>query len=144
MANEDTPKLLNECHAGIKMAIEGFEEVVDKVENHNLRILLEESLKTHKTIEKQIQDNLNAIHDKGKEPNPIATAMSWLKTNMKIAMGEVDQEVADLMTDGCNMGIKSVARYLNQYPTASEEVKKIANTMIHVEEELMKDLRKYL
>ena len=36
------------------------------------------------------------------------------------------QTVADLMTDGCNMGVKSLSRYLNQYKAADEQSKNIA------------------
>ena len=34
--------------------------------------------------------------------------MSWMKTNMKLAMDTSDAAIADLMTDGCNMGVKSL------------------------------------
>jgi hypothetical protein len=44
--------------------------------------------------------------------------MSWMKTNMKLSMEDSDATIADLMTDGCNMGVKSLNRYLNQYKAA--------------------------
>lgn len=34
----------------------------------------------------------------------MAKSMSWIKTNMKLIMDELDETIADLMTDGCNMG----------------------------------------
>ena len=70
--------------------------------------------------------------------------MSWLKTNVKLAMHESDAVIADLMTDGCNMGVKSLSRYLNQYEAADERSKDIAKRLIHLEAQLSQDLRDYL
>ena len=70
--------------------------------------------------------------------------MSWVKTNAKLAMDESDHTIADLMTDGCNMGVKSLNRYLNQYRAADEKTKDIAKKLIRVEEKLTADMEKYL
>ena len=59
-------------------------------------------------------------------------------------MNDSDKTIADLITDGCNMGVKSLSRYLNQYKAASEKVKDIAKRLIHLEERLVVDLRAYL
>lgn len=144
MPNEDTIKLLRECNSGVKMAVESLDEVIPKVENHNLRHLLEKYLQEHKKLGDQTHTLLTQFHDEGKDPNPVAVAMSWFTTHVKLSMGEVDQKIADLMTDGCNMGIKSISRYLNQYPTALLEVQSLAKDIIKVEENFMHDLRKYL
>ena len=74
----------------------------------------------------------------------MASAMSGLKTDMKLAMNESDHTIADLMTDGCNMGVKSLSRYLNEYKAADEESKDIAKKLIHLEAQLASDLREYL
>jgi hypothetical protein len=70
--------------------------------------------------------------------------MSRMKTNMKLGMNDTDATVADLMTDGCNMGVKSLNRYLNQYEAADEVSKDIAKRLINLEEKLAVDIRQYL
>ncbi|MBO5032891.1 MAG: hypothetical protein J6D08_13575 [Lachnospiraceae bacterium] len=52
--------------------------------------------------------------------------------------------VADLITDGCNMGIKSLHQYLNEYQAADDKVKKLAGDVAKAEETLVTDLRQYL
>ena len=83
-------------------------------------------------------------HDDGKEPNAMAKGMSWMKTNVKLVMDESDNTIADLMTDGCNMGVKSLSRYLNQYATPDEVSKDIAKRLIKPEEQLATDMRQFL
>lgn len=144
MPNEDTIKLLKECDAGTKMGIDGIQEVIDKVEDKQLLSILEKYLKDHEKLEEKIQDKLNEFHDTEKEPNPIARAMSWIKINVKLIKGEHDHIVADLMTEGCNMGIKSISRYMNQYPAAMETIKSLCYDLVELEENFAKDLRKFL
>ena len=61
-----------------------------------------------------------------------------------MTMDNSDATAADLITDGCNMGVKSLYRYLNQYPAADDKVKDLCHKLIEIEEELRRDLRPYL
>ena len=79
-----------------------------------------------------------------KEPNVMAQGMSWIKTNKKLAMNTSDETIAELMTDGCNMGVKSLSRYLNQYKAADDRAKAITKKLISLETDLCSDLRVYL
>lgn len=140
----DTVKLLKECDAGTKMAVASIDEVIEKVQDEKLKGLLSESKEHHKELEKEISVQLRKHSAEEKEPNSIAKGMSWMKTNMKMGMDNSDETVADLITDGCNMGIKSLYKYLNQYKDADEEGKKLCNKLIDIEETLRQDLRNHL
>ena len=144
MVEQDTVKLLRECDAGVRMGIDSFEDVLGYVQAEALKQRLSACKKDHEALEKEIQALLQQYHDRGKEPNPMAKGMSWVKTNVKLAMDESDATIADLMTDGCNMGVKSLSKYLNQYKAAEEKTKDIAKRLIALEERLAVDLREYL
>lgn len=144
MSSSDTKKLLRECDAGTKMAVSSIDEVIEKVQNNNMKQLLQESKSHHEELEKEIDTLLSKYNAEEKEPNPIAKGMSWMKTNMKLGMDNSDATVADLITDGCVMGIKTLNRYLNQYQAADQDSKQICNKLISIEEQLCKDLRTYL
>lgn len=144
MIEQDTVKLLRECDAGAKMGIESIDEVIGYVRENKLRKYLMDCKKEHEKLSKEIDVMLAKCCDKGKEPNIIAKGMSSIKTNVKLVMSESDNSIADLMTDGCNMGVKSLSRYLNQYKAASEESKDIAKRLISLEEELAVDIRDFL
>ena len=144
MIHEDTIKLLRECNAGIKMGVSSIEEVLDNVESENLKSLLETSLSEHNRLGDETHKLLSEYQDEGKEPNIMAKGMSWMKTNVMLLVDEQDHTIADLITDGCNMGVKSLNRYLNQYEAAEEKVKDIAKKLITLEDNLAKDIRNYL
>lgn len=144
MTEPDTIKLLRECDAGIKMGTASIGEVLEKTTNEKLKKLLEICKEGHEKLKEEIQNKLEQCHDTGKDPNPMAQGMSWMKTNVKLAMDESDATIADLITDGCNMGVKSLSRYLNQYQAADEETKDIAKKLIKQEEELSIHMRSFL
>lgn len=144
MANSDTIKLLKECDAGSKMAVTSIDDVMDYVSDSKLKGLLEESKKHHEKLGNEIHEALNNAHADEKEPAMMARGMSWLKTNMKLAMDESDSVIAELMTDGCDMGVKSLYQYLNDYDDAEHEAKALCKRLIGIEEALRKDLREFL
>ncbi len=144
MIEQDTVKLLRECDAGIKMGIASIDDVLDHVKSKDFHKKLIECKKEHEQLQNEIQQLLDRYHDDGKDPNPIAKGMSWMKTNVKLEMEDSDATIADLMTDGCNMGVKSLNRYLNQYKAADEVSKDITKRLIHLEEQLAIDIRQFL
>ena len=144
MVEQDTIKLLRECDAGIKMGVSSIDDVLDYVHSSQFRQCLSECKEKHEILKDELQTLLDDYQDDGKEPNPMAKGMSWIKTNMKLAMDASDQTIASLMVDGCNMGVKSLNKYLNEYKAASEKAKDIAKHLINLEEKLAVDIRRYL
>ena len=144
MIEQDTVRLLRECDSGAKMGISSIGDVVENVKSEKLLGLLSECKSEHEQISEKIESELEKYKDEGKDPNPIIKGMSWIKTNVKIAMHESDSTVADLMTDGCNMGVKSLSKYLNQYKAADEASKDIAKRLIAAEESLAVNIREFL
>ena len=140
----DTIRLLRECDAGIKMGVEAIQEVEQYSSDPELRQFLKSNMAEHVKLQSELQELLDQYHDDGKDPNAMAKGMSWLKTNIKLAVDESDKTIADLITDGCNMCVKSLNRYLNQYEAADEKSKDIAKRVISLEETLAKDIRKFL
>jgi len=144
MIEQDTIKLLRECDAGIKMGVSSIDDVLDYVAAADLKELLQKCKAEHEKLARETEEALARFHDDGKEPNPMAKGMSWMKTNMKISLNDSDETIADLMTDGCNMGVKSLNKYLNKYAAADEFSKDITKRLINLEAQLTVDMRKFL
>lgn len=144
MIEQDTIRLLRECDAGVKMGVSAIDEVIDQVCSEKFRQCLAECRNKHESLKSEIRALLAQYGDCGKEPDPIAKGMSWIKVNVKMGMDDSDKTIADLMTDGCNMGVKSLNMYLNKYKAADEISKDIAKRLINLEEQLAVDIRSFL
>ena len=144
MIEKDTVRLLRECDAGVKMGTKSIDDVLGYVGDKKLKKLLTDCKQEHNKLQDEILSALDRFGDGGKDPNPMAAGMSWIKTNIKLMMDESDATIADLMTDGCNMGVKSLNTYLNEFEAADEHAKDITKRLINLEEKLTVDIREYL
>ena len=144
MDRQDTIRLLRECDAGVKMGISSIDDVLDKVSNRRMKEQLTACRSDHDALNGEIRQELDAYGDEGKDPNPMAKSMSWIKTNVEMILDSSDNTIADLMIGGCDMGVKSLSRYLNQYKAADSRSKALAKKLIVLEEQLSKDMRDYL
>ena len=144
MINEDTIYLLRECNAGTQMAVYSIGEILENVKDQKLREILISSKNHHEQLGNELHILLQKYGDTTKDPGVIAKGMSWMKVGVKMGLDDSDKTVADLMTDGCNMGVKSLNRYLNQYAAADEKAKTVAKKLIRLEEKLTQSAGAYL
>ena len=125
----DTINLLKECDSGIKMGIEAIDEVIEHVQDQEFKSKLINYKDDYNFLQNELQEMLHNLEKEGKDPNPVAKFMSKMKTSLKLAFNENDATIADLMTEGCNMGIKSINKYLNDFKGASDDAKEIAKKL---------------
>ena len=144
MIEQDTIRLLRECDAGAKMGMDALTDVVDRVQDGKLKSLLSASRDSHEKLSGEIQQKLRDYDDEGKAPSPMLSGMAWLKTHAELILDGSDQTIADLMTDGGNMGVKSLSKYLNKYKAADEDSKSLAKRLIGMEETMVRQIRPYL
>ena len=144
MIEQDTVRLLRECDAGAKMGISSIEDVLGHVRSDKLKTMLTDCKREHEKLSSEIEERLRDYQDEGKEPPAIASVMSEMMTNFKLAVNESDETITGLMTDGCDMGVKSLSRYLNQYKAADEVSKDIAKRLIQQEADLAVSIRPFL
>lgn len=144
MPNNDTIKLLKECSAGTEMAIASIDEVIEHAKATELHTVLKQYLTKHQELRDEIHQKLDTYRDKEKSPNPIAKAMSWSKIKLNLLMDSSSKEIATLMREGCSMGIKSIQKYLEQYPASSSDVKQIANRLIAIERDFHDEMDKFM
>lgn len=142
--NSHTVELLKECDSGTKTAVNSIKEVMDNINSQSLRELLTNSLSYHEELGNEIHEMLSESGEEGKEPNPMAKMMSWLKINIKMLEKPEDKNIAHLMFDGCSMGVKQLSEYLNKYSQADDKSQRLAKKLIDCEEKLASQLKEYL
>ena len=143
MTNEDTFSLLKECDAGVKMATDSLDDVRDYAKTPEMRALLNTSRQQHEWIGREVQDMLLKCGGKEKEPHPVARKMASMKTNAKLTVNNSEQNVAELIADGCDMGVKSLNGYLEQYKGAEVPARALCRTLVAVEQQLGTEIRQF-
>jgi len=144
MNQQDTIQLLNQCHAGAQMAVSSLNDVLPSVEDPDLRSRLYASLEDHNRLAGQAVSQLQQLHQPEKTASTMARSMSWLKTNIRLAVSPGDHSVADLVTDGCNMGVKTLRKSCNRFTGAGQAAKDLAADLMAKEAGLVQALEPYL
>lgn len=142
--NEDTINLLKECNSGCKSGTNSMEQVLPYIKDEKLKSIIHEYNDKHIKIGDECHQLLNEYHKEEKDPKVSAKVFSWISTEMKLMMNDNTHEIADIMIDGCNMGIKSVSEYINKYKTATKESVDLAKKLVKTEQEFMNELLGYL
>ena len=140
----DTIKLLRECNAGIKMGEDAIKQVLPHARNDELKHTLQVCKNTHAALGDETHALLLQHNADTKDAHPMARAMSSMKIYATMMAKESDSRIADLMTDGCDMGIKSLTKYLNKYKNANDDAKNITKRLIASEEYLESKMRQFL
>jgi hypothetical protein len=140
----DTIKLLRECNAGIKMGEDAIKQVLPHARNDELKHTLQVCKNTHASLGDETHALLLSHGADTKDPHPVARRMSSMKICASLMAKGSDSQIANLMTDGCDMGIKSLTKYLNRYKNADDEAKNIAKRLIASEEYLESKMRPFL
>lgn len=144
MQKQDTCQLLKECNSGIKMAVDAIREVLPNVKNEELKNKLTACEKEHKKLGEETHSLLMENNARDEEPGMMAKGMSWIKTNLTMSVNPGDDTIANLISTGCDMGVRTLNKYLNDCQNASAQAKALVKKVIKLEEDLSVDMRAYL
>lgn len=142
--DRQTVKLLKECNAGCKMAINSMERLKDFLMNADLEQTLTASKEQHKKLEEESSKLLADMGECGQQPDKLAAAFSWITTEVKLMVKDDSTQIAKILMNGCNMGIQSISECMNQCPDASHDSIAVAKKLVKCEEKLMENLKQYL
>ena len=144
MNNCDTISLLKACNQGCKYATNSMENLYPYIKDNMFRKLIDDYNGKHIKIGDECHTQLNEHNADEKDPKTMATVFSKMSVDMKMLADSSTEKIAELMLDGCNMGIKSVGKCMNRYTDASVTSRGLAQKLIDVEYEFMNDLMPYL
>lgn len=142
--DKETICLLKEINAGCKSATNSMEQVISHVQDDKLKNLIHTFNSSHVEIGDECHKLLNNYGADEKDPNKLSSTMAHMGVEMKLMIGDDSAKIAGILMDGCNMGIQSLAKYINQYPCASKQSIDLANKLIKEEEHFMMSLKEYL
>ncbi len=142
--NEDTINLLKECNSGCKSATSSMEQVLSYVKNEKLSALIKKYDEKHIKAGDECHELLNRMNEDEKDPSKVAMFFAEIGTDMKLMLESSAHKAADMLIDGCTMGIKSLSKYLNKYCNADEKAISLTKKLIKIEQDFMEELLQFL
>lgn len=140
----DSVCLLKECDSGCKMATDCMEQIEPYVKDEKLMKLLKKYNAEHIRLGEECHKLLHEAGEPDKDPHPVAKMFSWLTSEVKLQINSDEKQIASILTDGCNMGIKSLNEKKNKYKSAKPEAVDLCNRLLKAEERMVDDMACYL
>ena len=142
----DTVGLLQSCHRGTITAVNSLEQVMDHVQNREMEERLQKTLTRHKALGEDVGIRLKELDRPPQDPNPMAKAMVWFTTEMRLMASSDDRDhaIATMVINGCNTGIQELSADINRFQDAAGDTQDLAAALVKEEQRLMDDLRLYL
>ena len=146
--NGDTMKeninALDEIHKGACMGMDAIHFIQDKVQDESLKELLDSQYESYEKISKEIEDIYPKYNDdKPHETSSMNKIMTFYGIEMKTFNDKSNSKIAELLIQGTNMGIIEGRKVLNNKEIA-DEVNKIIDKYVNMQEKYLENLKKYL
>ena len=141
--NEDI-NALDEIHKGACMGMDAINDILDKVEDAELKKELEDDYNDYKDIAKRIE-KIYPNYNEGKphSTNSMNKMMTDMMLNMKTMNDTSNSKIAEILLQGVNMGIIEGRKILNK-KNLNEEVNEIVESYVTMQERSVNILKDYL
>lgn len=137
--------ILDEVNKGTSMGMNAISYVSEKAIDNNFKNILNEQYSKYNNISNQVNSLYSNYSTKNPhEINSMEKLMAWSGVKMKTITDNTTSKLAELLMKGTNMGIIEGRRLLNQNNNAAEDVKKILNDFVVMQEDSVENLKKYL
>lgn len=141
---KNTERLLQETNYGCKLALMNMKHIIDEAEDCDLMKIILQAIEEHEKLEEKTESALNESGYEQKAVSAMMHAFSDVTTELKMLWRDDTAKIAEMLVDGCNMGIKNISQTLNQCEDASKEAKALAEELIHTEDRFLRKLQPFL
>lgn len=139
--DENEMNVLDELNKGACMGMDAIHFVLDKVEDEQLKQVLNNQYKKYEDISNQICELYPKYSDKEPhETNAVNKVLTWYGVEMKTLMDNSSSKIAELLLQGTNMGIIEGRKILNNKELDSK-VHKIAQEYVDMQEDAVEKLK---
>ena len=144
MDDKNEINVLDELNKGACMGRDAIHFIMDKVKDKSLKKELDIQYNKYK----EISDKICELYPEYSEKEPHKTnamnkAMTWWGIEMRTMMDDSSSKLAELLLQGTNMGIIEGRKLLNHKDT-DEEVNKLIEQYVSMQEDAVENLKKFL
>ena len=141
---QQTKEILKECSQGCKMALNSIEQISEYVKDTKLKNVFKEYRDKYRKMEDESIQLSGGCVQQETTSDKMAEAFSWMTAEVKLRLKDDNTQIAKMMMDGGNMGVKSIAEKLNQCPDASRESISLAKKFEKCNEKLVEEMKQFI
>lgn len=138
--------VLDEINKGATMGMDAINYVLDKVEDTNLKKVLDGEYNKYRDISNRVNEIYNnyTVEKEPHKTNTMNKMMTWYGVQMKTMNDQSNSKIAELLMQGTNMGIIEGRKLLNNNENLPKDIDTVLNDFVVMQEDSVETLKKYL
>lgn len=144
MSTKDNIDILNSIYKNSRMAADCIDRVAGKCRDDELRDYIGKQRVHYDNSCKKVKQQIIDMGGKVDYPAKTDRVMAGMGITAKTMMDDSRSNIAKLMYDGTNMGIKDIAKTVNHASQADEETVSEAKQLLSAEERYADGLKRFL
>ena len=141
---ENEIEILKEINQNSKMGMDSLSTVLKKVEDSNVKELLNTQHDEYQNIYDRTQELLIKHNASMEDTPPMQKAMSWMGIQLNTLTDSSNSKLSELLIQGNDMGVVKGTKLLNNYSFMNNEIKNILSDFVRLQEKNIDDLKEYL
>lgn len=137
-------ELLNEVYKGCQMGVDSIGEILPKIADSDMITILNEHRSKLMELQKKVVTLASEQNDSIEKPGMVSQLMLKGETKMNIMMDESNSHFAEMLIQGSTMGVTGITRLLRKSENYNAEVKKLAESLVRLEEHQIEKMKQYL
>lgn len=137
-------ELLNYIHQNCEMGKDTINQLLNITKDETFIEELRRELEEYSRI---FDSCNNLIKNTNKEPKDIcniAKISAYISINIKTLMNKSSSHIAEMMIQGSTMGIIDITKRLKDYDPKDDEIAKLGNELLKVEQNNVESLKRFL
>ncbi len=144
MPKNDDIELLNTVYGTVTMGAGATEHMMKVTNDPALKNEFTNQLKEYRAIEAAALGRLHRLHQSPEGYGSMTKLMSRAGIKLNTALDATSSHLAEMAIRGAGMGVTELEGAKNSCPSASEETKHLAQSVIEFEHRCETDLKKWL
>ena len=140
----DTIELLNFISQNAKMGVETLSRLVQITQEEEFKNYLTEYLDGYQSFLSDADKRLKKKKEESKDLSPMAKVMSYLSLSFNTMIDKSPSHVAEMVMQGCSMGIIDITKRIKQYSGAEKTALTLAEKLLKFEQKNFSRLQKFL
>lgn len=137
-------ELLNYIHQNCEMGKDTINQLLNITKDETFIEELRRELEEYSRIFDSCNNLIKNTNKEPKDISNIAKISAYISINIKTLMNKASSHIAEMMIQGSTMGIIDITKRLKDYDPKNDEIVKLGNELLKVEQNNVESLKRFL
>lgn len=137
-------ELLNYIYQNSEMGKQSLETLIKSCTSEEFKSVLQNQISEYNKIYDEAKQRLQETNNEVKDIGSLLKISSYISINMNTMMDKTPSHMAEMIMQGCTMGIIDITRKIKDYKEKDKTILDLANKLLAFEEQSFQAFKKWI